>query len=316
MGDNNSRKNALTVCVGIAEYDGLKHLNTANDIAMYRALFEDKYQYKVIANDPSQRMNKKDVEEFLYQARNMLYDFIARKLRYDSLIVTFGGHGTYDSIICSDGTKYKHKDLRKIFLIDELTDIPKVFLIDACRVDDDHDAQSQKGRNAPTASTFSTTLMTSEGNTVYGAQICRFITQGLNASYANSKYTDFRTVYLTAKKRIREATMNDQDLQLCEHDTDIDFVVFKPKHDVRARGHARGTKAKRYYADTKQMSTANFTRTFLRTIGMERYYDAFKAEGLVDEASLKGVNKDTLISLGIKNESSHETIMKAIKNLK
>eukprot|EP01083_Nonionella_stella_P135006 410687_1 len=82
MGDNNSRKNALTVCVGIAKYDGLKHLNTANDIAMYRALFEDKYQYKVIANDPSQRMNKKDVEEFLYQARNVLYDFIARKLRY------------------------------------------------------------------------------------------------------------------------------------------------------------------------------------------------------------------------------------------
>eukprot|EP01083_Nonionella_stella_P135005 410685_1 len=146
MGDNNSRKNALTVCVGIAKYDGLKHLNTANDIAMYRALFEDKYQYTVIGNDRSPRMNKEDVTDFLYQVRNnVLYDFTARKLKYDALIVTFGSHGTYDSIICSDGTKYKHKDLRKIFLIDELTDIPKVFLIDACRVDDDHDAQSKKG---------------------------------------------------------------------------------------------------------------------------------------------------------------------------
>eukprot|EP01083_Nonionella_stella_P149047 472806_1 len=114
VGKGHILRNGLVLCVGIAEYDGLDHLGTAKDIALYRALFEDKYHYKVIANDPSQRMNQKDVKQFLRNARkDHLYDFDQDKLNYDGLIVTFGGHGTYDSIICSDGTKYKHKDLRK-----------------------------------------------------------------------------------------------------------------------------------------------------------------------------------------------------------
>eukprot|EP01083_Nonionella_stella_P165719 552092_1 len=146
--DDVDRKNALIVCVGVAEYDEFENLDAANDIAMYRALFGDKYHYKVLANDPSKRMNRKDIEDFLYQARNELYDFKCRTLNYDSLVVTFGGHGTYGSIICSDGTRFKHKDLRKIFLIDELTDIPKIFLIDACRTDDDNDDQSLKGNDS------------------------------------------------------------------------------------------------------------------------------------------------------------------------
>eukprot|EP01083_Nonionella_stella_P093851 263196_1 len=50
----NARKNALIACVGISEYDELDNLGTASDIARYRALFEDIYQYNVIANDPSQ----------------------------------------------------------------------------------------------------------------------------------------------------------------------------------------------------------------------------------------------------------------------
>eukprot|EP01083_Nonionella_stella_P097420 273837_1 len=304
-------KNPLIICLGIAEYDELENLDTANDIAMYLALFEGKYHYKVVANDPSQRMTHEDVKQFLRKARKQhLYDFDADKLHYDGLIVTYGGHGTYDSIMCSDGTPYKHKDLRKIFFLDEFTDIPKIFLIDACRMDDD--VESSKARKSHTASTFSTTLMTSEGNTVYGAQICEFITKRLSGAYAYKEYADFRSVYLTAKKRIREATMGDQDLQLCEHDTDIDFVVFKPKHAQAPRG----TGAKRYYGDSKQRSTANFMRTFLKKIGMDRYYGDFEAKGLLDEASLKSVNEQTLISLGIRNKSSHKAIMKAIKNIK
>eukprot|EP01083_Nonionella_stella_P006234 18142_1 len=92
--------------------------------------------------------------------------------------------------------------------------------------------------------------------------------------------------------------MGDQDLQLCEHDTDIDSVVFKPKH-VHAQ---RGTKDKRRYGDTKQGSTADFMRKFLKKIRMERYYGDFEAKGLFDEVSLKGVDDKTLVSLGIKNK--------------
>eukprot|EP01083_Nonionella_stella_P151785 485550_1 len=57
-----------------------------------------------------------------------------------------------------------------------------------------------------------------------------------------------------------------------------------------------------------------FMGTFLENIGMERYFDAFKVNGLLDETSLKCVNKQTLILLGIDNESSHEAIMKGIKS--
>eukprot|EP01083_Nonionella_stella_P174361 604177_1 len=117
--ENITRKKALVICVGIAKYIYLKNLNTAKDLTMYRSLFEDKYNYTVIANDPSQPMNKDDVEGFLRKARNIdLYDFADGRLNYDALIVTFGGHGTLDSVICSDGSKYKHKAMRKIFFID------------------------------------------------------------------------------------------------------------------------------------------------------------------------------------------------------
>eukprot|EP01083_Nonionella_stella_P147912 467382_1 len=236
------RKNVLVGCVGIAKYYELKDLSTANDIAMYRSLFEDKYNYKVIANDPSQPMNKEEMERFLRTVRKHLYDFIDDKLNYDGLIVTFGGHGTSDSVICSDGSKFRHKAIRKIFFIDELKDIPKIFLIDACRssnIEDMNDELTQKTRSTFTASTFSTTLMTSEGHTVRGAKICRFITAKLGDIYQRDQFTDFRTVYSAARAKIKHETNNEQDLVLCEHDYHIDDVVFVP------RDKARGSKQKR-----------------------------------------------------------------------
>eukprot|EP01083_Nonionella_stella_P189211 699225_1 len=63
-------RNALIICLGIAKYTKLMDLNTANDIQKYRALFQDKYGYKVIANDPSKPMNKEEMIRFLRNARN------------------------------------------------------------------------------------------------------------------------------------------------------------------------------------------------------------------------------------------------------
>eukprot|EP01083_Nonionella_stella_P253659 872588_1 len=149
-------RNALIICLGIAKYTKLMDLNTANDIQKYRALFQDKYGYKVIANDPSKPMNKEEMIRFLRNARNgTLYDFINDKLHYDGLIVTFGGHGTYDSIICSDGSHYKHQAMRRIFLIEELKQIPKIFLIDACRSAVEDASNRQAFRGSSTAATFS-----------------------------------------------------------------------------------------------------------------------------------------------------------------
>eukprot|EP01083_Nonionella_stella_P178982 633980_1 len=148
-----TRNNALVVCIGIGKYNKGKNLNTANDISMYQSVFK-KFGYKVIANDPSQPMNKEEMERFLRKARNThLYDFADGRLNYDALILTFGGHGTSDSVVCSDGSRFKHKAMREIFFIDELKDIPKIFLIDACRTDNVDKTKTEKARNSFTAST-------------------------------------------------------------------------------------------------------------------------------------------------------------------
>eukprot|EP01083_Nonionella_stella_P147914 467389_1 len=303
-------RNALIICLGIAKYTKLMDLNTANDIQKYRALFQDKYGYKMIANDPSKPMNKEEMIRFLRNARNgTLYDFINDKLNYDGLIVTFGGHGTYDSIICSDGSHYKHQAMRRIFLIEELKQIPKIFLIDACRSEVEDGSNRQAFRGSSTAATFSTTLMTSEGHKVRGAQICKYITGKLRDIHHSDVYKDdFRRVYLAAKKQIR---MNsEQDLVLCEHDTAVECVVFVPKEEER------GTRNKRYQADMKQTSTAAFGHKFLKDIGMEQYYESiFKPNKLDDEASLKGLNEHKLKKLGIWKVSDRDKIMNAIRKL-
>eukprot|EP01083_Nonionella_stella_P220938 789952_1 len=272
----NSRNNPLIVCVGIAKYKApLDDLDTAGDIRMYQALFEGVYNYKVIANDPSKPMNPNDLKKFLGIARGQhLYDFGSLQLNYDSLIVTFGGHGTYDSVICSDGTKFRHKSIRDVFKMDEFKDIPKIFLFDACRVDDYEGDEKQKGRALNAASSFSSTLMTSEGHKVYGAKICKYVTEEFKRMHHNQKFTPFGKVYRAACDKIRKETNNEQDLVLCEHDYHIDDVVFVP------RDKARGTKGKRCNNDTRQASTIDFLATFLGNIKMECYYKQFKKRGL------------------------------------
>eukprot|EP01083_Nonionella_stella_P220939 789954_1 len=304
----NARKNALIACVGIEEYDELDNLDTASDIALYRALFEDKYHYKVIANDTSKRMTKKDVKQFLRNVRKEhLYDFDDERLYYDALIVTFGGHGTYDSVICSDGSKVKHKEIREVFAVSELKGIPKIFLFDACRTDDDPEEDNEKHRGT-IASTFSSTLMTSEGHKVYGAKICKHITQEFQRMKETNKFKDFRSVCRVARDKIREETDKEQDLVVCEHDMDIEDVVFKP------RDEARGTKQKRYGMDTKQRSTMPFVRKFLLDLGMDRYYNEFKANECDTKWKLKRLDASKFNLMGVK-KADREIIMKAVQKL-
>eukprot|EP01083_Nonionella_stella_P020719 57492_1 len=305
--------NGLVACVGIAKYDELKDLKTANDIAMYRSLFEDKYGYKFIANDPSQPMNKQEMERFLRNARKVLYDFADDKLNYDALIVTFGGHGTSDSVICSDGSKYKHKAIRKMFFIDELKDIPKIFLIDACRSDDPNEEETQKARTTFTASTFSTTLMTSEGHDVYGAKICKFITSKLRDAYHSDQFTDFRTVYSAARAKIKKATNNEQDLVLCEHDLDIDSVIFMPREK-------RGTEKSAQVDGTAPVADDDL-RTILgpqpdSKLDLMRYFSVLFYANYGDNESLCGLSDVRLGELGIGKAFHQKELLRRVKKLR
>eukprot|EP01083_Nonionella_stella_P304378 1057405_1 len=305
--------NALVICIAIAKYIAtLDNLDTEKDIQVYRALFEKQYNYTVIPNDPSKTVNPKDLTQFLRDARRKLYDFNEDKLNYDSLILTFGGHGTYDSIICSDGSPYKHKEIRDVFAIHELKDIPKIFIFDACRSDDGYRGNDKpKGRAIATATTFSSTLMTSEGHKVYGAQICKHVTQEFQNMCRKNDFVAFRNVCRAARDNIRKETNNEQDLVVCEHDYDIDDVIFKP------RVKARGTKGKRYDADTKQMSVPlDFLGKFLTKIQMECYYPKFQEKGYDKKRMLEIVDEEALIQLGIDTQKDRKAILKAARRIK
>eukprot|EP01083_Nonionella_stella_P066565 175374_1 len=305
--------NALVICIAIAKYIAtLDNLDTEKDIQVYRALFEKQYNYTVIPNDPSKTVNPKDLTQFLRDARRKLYDFNEDKLNYDSLILTFGGHGTYDSIICSDGSPYKHKEIRDVFAIHELKDIPKIFIFDACRSDDGYRGNDKpKGRAIATATTFSSTLMTSEGHKVYGAQICKHVTQEFQNMCRKNDFVAFRNVCRAARDNIRKETNNEQDLVVCEHDYDIDDVIFKP------RVKARGTKGKRYDADTKQMSVPlDFLGKFLTKIQMECYYQKFQEKGYDKKRMLEIVDEEALIQLGIDTQKDRKAILKAARRIK
>eukprot|EP01083_Nonionella_stella_P276959 941563_1 len=302
-------RNALVICVGIANYDQFDALDTAHDLRMYRSLFEDQYNYKVIVNDPSQPMNKEAMERFLLNARNVLYDFNDFKLNHDALIVTFGGHGTSDSVMCSDGSKYKHKAIRQIFFIPELKDIPKIFLVDACRTDCVSNDEIQKARGCKVASAFSTTVMASDGNEVYGAPICKFVTFELRMKYLMKEYRNFGNVIKAATANIKKFTRNEQTLVVCEHDFDIERVMFLPKE------RSRGTKRKRYDADCKNISVVKPVLKFLKRIGMEYYYYEFEQYLSNHVVTLKDLDEQTLIEMGIKAASHRKKIIKAINKL-
>eukprot|EP01083_Nonionella_stella_P170359 579582_1 len=305
--------NALVICIAIAKYNSalLDDLDTAKDLAMYKALFEKLYNYTLLANDPSKPMNPKDMTKFLRNARNQhLYDFKEDKLKYDSLIVTFGGHGTYDSVICSNGSTYKHKEIRDIFKLKELKDIPKIFIFDACRTDDDHgDDEKQKGRSVNTAATFSSTLMTSEGHKVYGAKICKYVTQEFKRMHRNKEFKPFGKVYRAARANILEETNKEQNLVLCEHDPDIDDIVFVP------RDKARGTKRKRHDANTRQAAPIDSLGRFLRNIELDCYYKELKEKGFDNKAMLSDIDEDTLELMHITSQSHRFAILKAVKTL-
>eukprot|EP01083_Nonionella_stella_P179236 635775_1 len=79
--------------------------------------------------------------------------------------------------------------------------------------------------------------------------------------------------------------------------------------------YKKGSKQKRRDADTRQGSTMNFLRTFLRKIKMDDYYGAFKEKGLDSKNKLSDINEKTLDELQIRSQSHRATILKAVSNL-
>eukprot|EP00485_Elphidium_margaritaceum_P019905 CAMPEP_0202727720 /NCGR_PEP_ID=MMETSP1385-20130828/185264_1 /ASSEMBLY_ACC=CAM_ASM_000861 /TAXON_ID=933848 /ORGANISM="Elphidium margaritaceum" /LENGTH=903 /DNA_ID=CAMNT_0049393963 /DNA_START=153 /DNA_END=2861 /DNA_ORIENTATION=- len=147
-------RNALVLSVGVSEY---KNMNTmpgvARDIENYRDLWKNVYNYRVIPDEDDYDKRKwfgkkywtfEEIEEFINEKRKELFDR-NDKLVYDALIITINGHGSKDGILPSDYDKNDDdNDLPVSYDYLQLQtgprwkpalgEIPRIFILDACRV--------------------------------------------------------------------------------------------------------------------------------------------------------------------------------------
>eukprot|EP01084_Bolivina_argentea_P084290 152471_1 len=251
----NVKTNALIISLIIKRYDDNKKYEEIKgieqDIKNYQHVLRDTFGYTLISNiDESHaakygdKMTKKQVELFLRECRNELFDFTSGVLHYDSLFVTIGAHGSLDSIVCSDGELYKYDSMRSLFESDDvMRSIPRIFLVDACRLDIETEQNKKETHSAVirgSVHTNSVTLFgTSSGNAVKGGQLSTFFSKCMHENYEKNKHTNdpkkwnnFHQTYRTVGQMIEKNTKDDhpQALIAQEYDWKIEDVTFMPKN--------------------------------------------------------------------------------------
>eukprot|EP01083_Nonionella_stella_P204745 746180_1 len=156
-------KNGLTICLAIGEYNDPKMNlgSVSNDVAYYRHVLAAKYRYKLMSSvdmkgNEGYKMMKKDVIKYINEEciPELLggSDGVDAELQYDALLIALSGHGTMNSIICSDNERIAYATIREWFQSrDIFTKIPRFFCVDACRVrdkKDKHEATQEEKENA------------------------------------------------------------------------------------------------------------------------------------------------------------------------
>ncbi|ETO31606.1 hypothetical protein RFI_05515 [Reticulomyxa filosa] len=139
IGKTKTIKNALVIMIAISEYiDNTTWCNLPNvkekDITNFKQLFEQELKYDVVCNQSS-KMTKQDVQSFLIKliANSELHE---NTHKYDGLIIIICGHGDDGNIVASDGKLVSIDKIQSSFNCSELEsfkDLPKIFIIDACR---------------------------------------------------------------------------------------------------------------------------------------------------------------------------------------
>eukprot|EP01083_Nonionella_stella_P161252 527878_1 len=118
--------------------------DVCRDVANYRNVLCAKYKYKFMSSvdmkgNKGYKMNKSDIERYISECLAELIGgtLIRPTVKYDALLVAFSGHGTIDSIVCSDSKMIKYSTIRGWFHEPVLRRIPQFFCVDACRVMED-----------------------------------------------------------------------------------------------------------------------------------------------------------------------------------
>eukprot|EP01084_Bolivina_argentea_P006601 12516_1 len=131
---------ALVMAVCISSYDHYDDLpGTKIDKKNMINLWEMQYGYEILYNQ-NDRVTQTDFFGLLNECRNKL-SLKQNKNKYEGLFVIFSGHGTDDSLICSDGKKIKRSKITQWFNGDNvpfMSNQPKIIIMDACRGNDLH----------------------------------------------------------------------------------------------------------------------------------------------------------------------------------
>eukprot|EP01084_Bolivina_argentea_P081369 147349_1 len=129
--------NPLVVLLGVSEFREIscpKLPGVKYDMIALKRFFINDMNFKVIEHNYKMWYNNDDINELWMQTIDELIDFRTGNLFniHDGLIIIISTHGGDNIIYDSDEKAHNLYDIYKIFA-DKLSDIPRLFIVDACR---------------------------------------------------------------------------------------------------------------------------------------------------------------------------------------
>eukprot|EP01084_Bolivina_argentea_P013210 24769_1 len=242
-------QNVLVISVGIVEYEELPFLiDVPDDLENYVRVFQNKYGYSIISNvdlnhnhDFGYHMTYEKLNGFLLECRSKLINtsdlnVINDDLLHEGIIITISSHGIKDGIICSDGLVMSYTEIRSIFGIKQLANIPRIYLIDACCVNSKtyviEDAYGYEDEKNSDAEVLSVTIVgNSEGRGVRGGLISKYITETFSKQRSNPK--QFGDICDIVQQKISKASNKQQTLKITQLDKSVFDVIFKSNNTER-----------------------------------------------------------------------------------
>eukprot|EP01083_Nonionella_stella_P054788 144599_1 len=334
-------ENVLIIIVAIGEYmaaDREDIFDVCRDVANYRNVLCAKYKYKFMSSvdmkgNKGYKMNKSDIERYISECLAELIGGtrIRPTVKYDALLVAFSGHGTIDSIVCSDSKMIKYSTIRGWFHEPVLRRIPQFFCVDACRVMEDKkeiddmkqahdDDDGLVSRGSPVKKAPTVTIMgETEGQIVRGGKVSKYLCRQWNREFEANKFNEepiyrpFGALYDAAYAQVENETA--QKLTVAEYDRHIDDVVFTPKE--RDRGTARKDGMEPLIDDDlRNILLPQKDSKMSSKMNLLQYFFTLFNNGYRDNNALRALTKQKLNNLRITKQFHQKELLRRVQRLK
>eukprot|EP01083_Nonionella_stella_P307241 1079145_1 len=334
-------KNALIISIAIAEYmskDKDDLYDVCRDVAHYRDVLSTNYKYKFMSSvdmkgNQGYTMTKQDVERFVKDEclpELLGGDLIDPTVKYDALLVAFSGHGILGSIVCSDSQMIAYSTIRKWFQTHAvLLQIPRLYCIDACRVEEMDDMKQSEddvvspARGGNSEAPSATIMGQREGHIVTGGKVSKYLCKQWDEEFEAKKlnpkaiYKPFGALYEAAFDEVMNDTKHSktpQRLIAAEYDRRIDNIVFIPEDG--GRGIEDGAQI-----DGTAPVIDDDLRNILRPQSdsqmdlLQHLFVLFNAN-YRNNALLSRLNRDRLSELGINKVFEQKELIRRVSALK